>query len=48
MLKPFCFQDPHAEGAANMIRGMASYISETTDVPTYAKNSQRTGKFLFS
>ena len=36
-------KDPHAEGAANMIRGMATYISDTADIQTYVKTSQRTG-----
>jgi len=36
------FNDAHAEGAANMIRGMATYIADTADIPTYVKTSQRT------
>ena len=27
-----------------MIRGMATYIADTADIPTYVKTSQRTGQ----
>ena len=40
----FDVKDAHAEGAANMIRGMATYIADTADIPTYVKTSQRTGQ----
>lgn len=39
----YVVKDAHAEGAANMIRGMATYIADTADIPTYVKTSQRTG-----
>lgn len=36
------FPNPQAEGAANMIKGMSSYICETADIPNYVQKSQRT------
>ena len=41
------FQNPQAEGAANMIKGMSSYICDTADIPNYVQKSQRTGKCNF-
>ena len=41
------FQNPQAEGAANMIKGMSSYICDTADIPNYVQKSQRTGECFF-
>lgn len=38
------FNDPYAEGAAIMIKGISSYIDDHTDLPAYVKKSTRTGK----
>ena len=38
------FADPYAEGAAIMIRGMARYMDDHADLPTYVKKGTRTGR----
>ena len=39
------FTDPFAEGAALMIKGIASYIGDNMDIPNYLKKSTRTGLY---
>ena len=39
------FSDPFAEGAANMIRGISTFMDDNSDIPIYVKKGTRTGKF---
>jgi hypothetical protein len=34
--------DPQAEGAANLVRGISTYIDDHADIPVYLRTSTRT------
>ncbi|CBY10245.1 unnamed protein product [Oikopleura dioica] len=36
------FSDPQAEGAANLVRGISTYIDDHADIPVYLRTSTRT------